>query len=159
MSMIIDGTSGVTFPNSTVQASAGSVIQVVNQYYNTFGATSSTSYVDTGVTLSITPKFSTSKVLIIVGLALGTNNPSATVISTQLVRNGSSLVLQERGLLAQSNTDADIFYQYLDSPATTSATTYKVQYLSVTGNTVRINDYQNSAGSAFSSITLMEIAA
>jgi hypothetical protein len=158
MTTIIDGSAGITFPNSTIQASAGQVLQVVNQYYNTYGSTSSTSYVDTGVTLSITPKFSTSKILVIVGLALGTNNPSATTISTQLVRNGSSLVLQERGLLAQTNTCADIFYQYLDSPATTSATTYKVQYLCVQGNNVRINDYQNSAGSAFSSITLMEIA-
>jgi len=158
MTMIIDGTNGLTFNNATTQASAGCVLQVVSQYYNTYGSTSSTSYVDTGVTLSITPKFSTSKVMVIVGLALGTNNASSTTISTQLVRNGSSLVLQERALLAQTNTCADVSYQYLDSPATTSSTTYKVQYLCVQGNTVRINDYQNSSGSAFSSITLMEIA-
>jgi len=35
MSLILDGTGGITFNNSTVQASAGSVLQVVNATYST----------------------------------------------------------------------------------------------------------------------------
>ena len=62
MTTIIDGSAGITFPNSTVQASAGQVLQVVNATYSTSTGTSSSSYVDTGLTASITPKFSTSKI-------------------------------------------------------------------------------------------------
>jgi len=50
---------------------------------------------------------------------------------------------------------------YLDSPATTSATTYKVQFAQVSpvAGTVYVQEYQNTVGSAESSITLMEIGA
>ena len=155
--MIIDGTNGLTFNNATTQASAGSVLQVVQQAYTAFGTTSSTSYSDTGLTLNITPKFATSKILIQVGAEFALNG-TGNSISTQIVKNGSSLITQERCLLSSANTSANIFFQYLDSPATTSALTYKIQWASLSGNTVRINEYQTVDNKAFSSITLMEIA-
>jgi ABC-type tungstate transport system permease subunit len=65
MAMIIDGTNGVTFPNSTVQASAGQILQVVNAGYATEVTNSTTTPTDTGLTATITPKFSTSKILVI----------------------------------------------------------------------------------------------
>ena len=62
MSMIIDGTNGLTFNNATVQASAGQVLQVVNATYGTAASTSSASFVDSGMSATITPKFATSKI-------------------------------------------------------------------------------------------------
>ena len=67
MTTIIDGSAGITFPNgSNAQAAPSKVLQVVTA--NTSGAvsTTSTSYVDTGLSCSITPLFSTSKILIMV---------------------------------------------------------------------------------------------
>ena len=172
MSTIINGTSSaITFPDSSVQNTSaivsgyvpyanlpsGSVLQVVQQAYTAFGTTSSTSYSDTGLTLNITPKFSTSKILIQVGMELALNGTSNS-ISSQIVRNGSSLITQERCLLSSANTSANVFFQYLDSPATTSTLTYKIQWASLSGNLVRINDWQTADNKALSSITLMEIA-
>jgi hypothetical protein len=147
-------TSGV-LPSASLPT--GCVLQVVQQVYTAFTTTSSTSYVDTGLTLNITPKFSTSKILIQVGMELALNGLSNS-ISSQIVKNGSSLITQERCLLSSANTSANIFFQYLDSPATTSSLTYKIQWASLSGNLVRLNDWQTADNKAFSSITLMEIA-
>ena len=176
MSMIIDGTNGLTFNDTSTQTvsatnasnissgtlpfarlPSGSILQVVQQTYTAFGTTSSTSYSDTGLTLNITPKFATSKILIQVGMELALNG-TGNSISSQIVKNGSSLITQERCILSSANTSANVFFQYLDSPATTSTLTYKIQWASLSGNLVRINDWQTADNKAFSSITLMEVA-
>ena len=65
MTFVVDGTNGLTFPNSTTQASSGVVLQVVSATSTTAFSTASSSYVSTGFSATITPKFSTSKVLIL----------------------------------------------------------------------------------------------
>ena len=67
MSLVLDGSAGVTFPTgSGIQGAQSKVLQVVSATYATTTSTSSTSLVNTGLTASITPKFSTSKVLVFV---------------------------------------------------------------------------------------------
>ena len=162
MSLILNGTDGITFPNSTEQASAGSVLQVVNFSVHTTVSSSTSTYVDSGITATITPKFSTSKILIIVdatGLYKATNNAA---IGLKLVRNSTDLLVFE-ALAGYTNTTTSngvggSGVSYLDSPTTTSATIYKVQFASLTNNaTVYVN--QNYTGVGNSTITLMEIAA
>ena len=174
MSMIIDGTSGVTFPNSTVQASAGNVLQVVNATLNTSVSTTSATYVDTGLSASITPKFSTSKILVIVSL----NNVSqdgGDLTFLNLLRGSTTLINNNSGggaTTAQAwATGGGAVYtgnnrqisnpslQYLDSPSTTSSTTYKIQIKRGNGGTSYLNQWAlNSDNAGVSSITLMEIA-
>jgi hypothetical protein len=159
MAVTIDGTGGITFPNSTVQASAGSVLQVVNATYSTSTSTTSTSYSDTGLTLSITPKFSTSKVLVIVNQnGLQKAASAAGAINLQLLRGATNLGVFDRNAAytgtAIENIVASSSYCYLDSPATTSSTTYKTQFSSrEAGSSVSVQ-----ITSAISTITLMEIA-
>jgi len=164
MSMIIDGTSGVTFPNSTVQASAGQIIQVVNATYSTSVSNSTSTYADTGLTATITPKFSTSKILVLVdlnGLYKQGNNIN---VMTRLVRNSTTILLIDdvAGYTGSSvaNGVGGVSATYLDSPATTSATTYKTQFAS-DGNlgVVIVNNTNNVINGSTSTITLMEIAA
>ena len=174
MTTIINGDSpSVTFSDGTTQATSaivsgkvpytnlptGSVLQVVSATKSDIFTTSSTSFVDvTGLTVSITPKFATSKILVIMSV---TNAASvANVVSqfTQLLRNSTGLATFRVGAPAADQAGS-LNFNYLDSPATTSATTYKVQ-IRGDGATVGVNTLQNStsvnAGS--STITVMEIA-
>ena len=162
MTMIIDGTNGLTFNNATTQASAGKVIQVVQATYSTQVTTSSSSYVDTGLTASITPQFSTSKILVMVVQAecQKPNNTASGAYGLQLLRN--STVITNFGLFLGYNASSSVgggasnqSCTYLDSPATTSSTTYKTQVVAQNGVTGVFVNGDNST----STITLMEIAA
>jgi len=139
MSLILDGTSGVTFPNSTVQASAGQVLQVVNATNTTQTSNSTTTLTDTSLTATITPKFATSKVLIILTQAFRKESSDTSLMLT-MFRNSTNI--------------GAVSYTYLDSPASTSAVTYKTQFASQNNSaSVTIN-----FNGDYSSITLMEIA-
>jgi hypothetical protein len=159
MSMIIDGSAGVTFPNSTVQASAGQVLQVVQGSTNTTVTGTTSTYADTGVTATITPKFATSKVLVMLTLNGLGKDTSNTSINLKLQKNSADLIVISAAQIAYTASTAslnvgDTAFNYLDSPATTSATTYKVQFAS---NANSANVYV-CANNAYSTITLMEIA-
>ena len=155
MSMIIDGTNGLTFNNATTQNSGGKVLQVVNATYSTSTSTTSSTYVDTGLTVSITPLFSTSKILIETFVSFGKNATNAQG-KLQVVRNSTSIIEFEKGAPYTGTTlvldVGSVGTTYLDSPATTSATTYKIQFAAQSGY-IFIND-----NNGFSTITVMEIA-
>jgi hypothetical protein len=161
MTTIIDGSAGITFPNSTVQASAGVVLQVVQSTYSTSASTTSTTPAATGLTASITPKFSTSKILIIAtiqGIQKGLGN-IATGGMFSLYKNGSALATNYAQYVGYTNTSSINLpggntTNYLDSPATTSSTTYAIYFASsVSGQQVIAQ-----ADADLSTITLMEIA-
>ena len=156
MTMIISGDNGLTYPNSTVQASAGVVLQVVNATYSTSTQTSTSTFVNTGLTASITPKFSTSKILVIVnqqGLYTAASN---YFNGLQLLRGSTVLV----AIGGTGSTTAGNLYissastSYLDSPATTSSTTYSTQFKSTNNN----GAVGVQIGGEPSTITLLEIA-
>ena len=157
MTMIIDGTNGLTFNNSTTQASAGQVLQVVQGSYATDSSTSSTTFVDTGLSVSITPKSSTSKILVFVNMTQVNKSGSTNAGMGLNIVRASTQIVQFTDVLGISTVTGNNIVSgsvtYLDSPATTSTTTYKVQYLANAG-TVRI--CQDNMPSY---ITLMEIAA
>ena len=152
------GSTVITLPSTSgtmlTNKSAGTVLQVVQA--TTTGAqvsTSSTSYVTSSFSVTITPSSSTSKVLINYSGAYSLN-PAATGLLITIYRNATDLgatnkVLVTAGYIATSPISAI----YLDSPATTSATTYTLYYKSVSG-TVFIN-----ANDALSTLTATEIAA
>ena len=162
----VSGTTTLTLPTTsgTVLTSgtntnfpAGSILQVVNATYSTSATSSSNAFVDTGLTASITPSSSSNKILIIVsqsGCLKYTNN---TNIGVKLVRNSTDLIdfSGRAGLTdsAATNNVGTICTAYLDSPSTTSSTTYKTQFNSRSNNaTTGVQD-----NSATSTITLMEI--
>ncbi len=162
MSMIIDGTNGLTFNNATTQASAGVVLQVVNATYATFTGTASTTLVATGITASITPKFSTSKILVITNMN-GIYSTSAGVTNwchSELFKNGSTLNAISDVNAYNTGISVNSPFTYFDSPATTSATTYAVYYKNggAGGATIYFNNYAGTASNTVSTITLMEIA-
>lgn len=155
MTTIIDGNSGVIFPNNTAQASAGQVLQVVQSSTLAYVSTTSTSFVTTGFSASITPKFSTSKILVLVNgemVCTSTNSGIFTVYrGVTNIGNGTNGVGQLS--FAGGGSYGMINSATLDSPATTSSTTYTIYYRT-SSSTVYIGYPEVQT-----TITLMEIAA
>jgi hypothetical protein len=146
-------------------ATAGTVLQVVSTTKSDIFSTTTGSFVDiTGFSVSITPTSATSKVLVQVVVAVGV---AAGNTFFNLVR-GSTNVAQSTGSTQNSTVMANLPAAYnmqtlpvnfLDSPATTSATTYKLQ-INTSSQLVYVNTRatDNYYGGV-STITVMEIAA
>ena len=152
-------------------AGAGKILQVVQTAKtDTFSATS-TSYTDiTGLSASITPSSSSSRVLVIVDAKL--SNSSADASMLKLLRNSTDIYVGDAagsrirastasGFAANEINNTLAFY--VDSPATTSSITYKTQVRSQSG-TAYLNRMSSDSDNAVfarmaSSITLMEVAA
>ena len=135
----------------------GSVIQVV-QASSAGGSTASTSFTDMGLSASITPTKSTSKILVQVN---GVYRAVAVVrIGFSIVRGSTNIQsATEMATLPSASVTSNSYYlTVLDSPATTSSTTYKVQFQTNTG-TAYTNDAGTVAVGNINYITLMEVVA
>ena len=151
----------ITVPSGHNLYAPGHVVQVVSVPLTTQFSTSSTSFVDTGLSATITPRFNTSRIFVSVfqqGFAQYTSGNNEFLGS--LVRNSTTLGVTK----VQINIAAQISFpnnwQFLDSPATTSAITYKTQVSTQGthgGNTIFLQ-WPYGSGSVTSTITLMEIA-
>jgi hypothetical protein len=130
----------------------GKVLQVVQATYATATSTNSTSFTDTGLSGTITPSSSSSKIMVLVTqpFNLQTLTSSTNVgMGFQIVRGSTAIVTQpvnsaayyDYGSPSYIVNRATIALNYLDSPATTSATTYKTQG--------RINDTASSRTLAY----------
>jgi hypothetical protein len=171
----VAGTTVLTLPAVTgtvltdTSPKAGNVIQVVSTLKNDTFSTTSTSFVDiTGFSLSITPTSASSKILILVSAWLGVASSSRTGV--RLMRDSTAIGVGTGGTYNVSGYNADwasgagdnlgcTSVSFLDSPATTSAITYKVQQFTTTGTAYfnrRGNDTTFVTGST---ITALEIAA
>ena len=135
------------------------ILQVVQTAHSTEFSTTSTSFVDvTGLSVSITPTSATSKVLVMVNASAettGTDFVIATVFRGGAA-TGTNLGNGSVGfgaLRADSQERGFLSYTYLDSPATTSATTYNVavRVTTSTGYVMRAD--------ATNTITVMEVSA
>ena len=157
----------------------GKILQVVHVNSNTHQSSTSTSYVDlSGVTATITPASSTNKILITCSIAISKQEENNFL--GRIVKNGS--VITGAGGVAESghgnqldgvwwNIRNTIYaalpytVRYSDTAGGTSAITYKAQGLtSDSGHKFSLNRTHNSGdhkmqSPAFSSITLMEVAA
>ena len=115
-------------------AGGGKVLQVVYADTGTSTSSSSTTFADTTLTATITPSSATSKVLVLVsqnGLSKTSANANNS-ISLKLLRSATDLITFAHGILYTGTTlglvGGSASVSYLDSPNTTSATTYKTQF-------------------------------
>lgn len=159
----------------TISGSGQVPVQVISTTKTDVFSTTSTSFTDvTGLSVSITPKSASNKILIIANPNLGGGNIQ---VAARLVRDSTTIAV---GNAAGSRVQATVAFvgqsspidnagmpmslgiNFVDSPATTSAVTYKIQ-MQVNGGT----GYLNSAGDdqdanyrarTVSSITVMEIS-
>ena len=162
---VLSVSSGV--PTWTTPAGGGKVLQVVNAVYSTQTVIASSSYTDTGLSATITPSSATSKILVFVSQNGYTDRSTGECAAgfqilrgaTVIVNGGTSAGDIGSGASGAASTNVTGTYSqsYLDSPATTSATTYKVQGKPLT--TANSSQLIAQLSSNRSTITLMEIGA
>ena len=137
------------------------VLQVVAATTSTQVTNSTNVYVDTGLTATITPTSATSKILVMYSQNGGfkSNGSANNRLSVRLMRGATGIQkFEDCGFTGTALTlhVASISAQFLDSPATTSATTYKTQFLSA-DNAASVAVQVN--GLSDSTIILAEISA
>lgn len=148
-------------------ASTGKLIQIVEGTTDVNTTSTSSTYADTGLTVTITPTLATSKILVFVaqqgcGKASGSTSSCNQI---KLMRDSTEISNTGDGLFNTALNDtfrwfSPVSIQKLDSPATTSAVIYKTQFRSVNGSTqVWVNSYTASAPKPLSSIIAIEIGA
>ena len=161
--------------SSWAAVAGGKILQVVTGTLDTTASTSSSTFVDTGLTVSITPSSVSNKVAVfatpLIGKDSGTNAAAVT-----LLRNSTNLIVPDTpgsrtpaysmlpgDMTRIENTMLPLSITWLDPPATTSATTYKVQYKTSGGNVYINRTATDTDTGAFSrgvsSIIAMEVSA
>jgi hypothetical protein len=171
------GTNTITVPNITgtmlTNKTAGTVLQVVQIVKSDTFSTNSASFTDiTGLSVSITPTSTDSKILVLSTTAIGGN--AADQVTLRLVRSSTTIFAGDAagnrslgfyGLDTNAIGLTAVLPQtivYLDSPATASAVTYKIQ--GKTGSTFwYVNRSSSDDNEVYrtrtaSSIIVMEIA-
>ena len=156
----------------------GGIVQVVQNFTSSEVSMTSETFADTGLNCTITPKFQSSKILVIVNQQYRLIRSSSqsgggfqilrgsTVIQTGPNNNTGSGAFGLDVEVDGSNTTTTAHLSrynimYLDSPSTTSATTYKTQMSLVSsGNSAQVRaQYQASGENGVSYMTLMEVSA
>ena len=139
----------------------GGILQVVQTVKTDTFSTSSATFVDVdGLSVSITPRSTTSKVLVIATYHTGTTTSAVNAAYTRVLRNstvigGDNASVSGVDSTRVTTTPAPVI---LDSPNTTSATTYLIQLRRVDSTTAVLGRSGSTATAAFSSITAMEVA-
>jgi hypothetical protein len=180
MALVLDGNGSMTVGNGDITGlatgalpanviGAGAVLQVVSvNKVNAFTTTSSSPVDVTGLSVNITPSSATSKILVLAQIYGGSD--ASTGYYVNLVRNSTSLNISTAGSGVGNSTAGSYFasgsfwstspIMFLDSPATTSSTTYKIQLFNSGSGTLAVNRRADDAVVGGSStITVLEIAA
>jgi len=144
--------SAIFFPTAKTVTSA--VVQVKNVEFATETTTTSATLVDTGLTLSITPTSASNKILVF--YSQNFFNQSAERFSVALLR-GATNIHQTQGGGQVANVVHHANAQFLDSPATTSATTYKMQMRKENAGGSALVAQFNATQTGKSTMTLMEV--
>jgi hypothetical protein len=152
---------------ATAGGGGGKVLQVIQaQKIDTF-STASTSYTDiTGLSVTITPSSTSNKILVLVSVSVGPEGSNFAPM--QIVRDATVIAYPSptstydgsmNSFPANSSCISTYALNWLDSPSTTSATTYKLQ-MYTTGSTAYVNRRAGLDNTrTVSSLTVMEIAA
>jgi hypothetical protein len=150
-------------------AGGGKVLQVVQGTSNTLTSIVSTTFTDSGLSATITPSSSSSRIMVVISQAATVSRSDSSNWHTyRLVRDSTPIWNNDTtnrrnlagfGLYNLSNQSLKQMYcgSYVDSPATTSATTYKTQWANHTTANAASVECQSESGD--SSLILLEIGA
>ena len=165
----VDTIQGQT-TSTKVKLPAGSILQTVTAEHGTYVQTTGSSFADTGLQCSITPKSATSHILIICNIQAGKSGANGFEPACRILRvNGSAMIGAEgqryvygRIEDGSSNIHASgmtTLTRKDTSHNSTSSQTYKFQHRIISGGgTLRHNDYSTGTPPEQSTMVLMEIA-
>lgn len=171
--LFASASSAIWFPSAKT-VTTGAIIQVKSTTKSdTFSMSSSTPADVTGLSVSITPTNASNKVLVFGALSAGNNTNNSVSVYPRLMRDSTAIALGDTAgsrrritsnasFLDNNSNMTTIPFMFLDSPATTSATTYKIQISAQTTNTIYVNRTNDDTDSdtyprAISTITVMEV--
>lgn len=164
VSRLAVGTNGYALVADSTQSTGikwapnGKILQVVSATYSTETSSGVTTYADTGLTATITPTSTSSTILVMPSISFRKTDAAANnCVNIKLLRGSTTIYTALQMLLTSTaiNNFGQWAYMYVDNPATTSATTYKVQFANnITGSAVVAQVNNNP-----SSIVLVEIGA
>ena len=169
-----DGSGGLSW---VTPAAGGKILQVVQTVKTDTAAQATvTTMTDIpGMSVAITPSSTSSKVLVRIGLGVIGTATNERGVTFTLLRNSTAIGLgddpgnsNERATFATQAGDSTymeggVFYEFLDSPATTSEVTYKLQWQTFSNANIYLNRAGSTATaewnkSGSSTITAMEVA-
>jgi hypothetical protein len=176
-SLTINGTAIALGASDTI--TAGKILQVLQAVKTDTQNTNSTSRVDiSGLSIAITPASSSNKILVMFDVAVGTAESTGSLGAVYLMRGSSDIYIGDaasnraRASAQIDNNSGDMSFSvvrntgiFLDSPSSTDAQTYKLQFETHNGaNSVFINQSGDDTDASYiqrvpSSITVMEVAA
>ena len=148
---------------ATPASGGGKLLQVVQSVTTTAVAITATSLTDTNISATITPTLNTSKILVLIdAYVLIARAGNANIFTGAALKRGATTIYDrsnEAGvggmIVSGVELSQNFCFNFLDSPATTSATTYKLQFeMEQVGGSATFQRSNNP-----SSITLMEIGA
>ena len=146
----------MTISKLSTASGFGKVLQVVRATDTTLRTTSSTTFVDANISVTITPQKNTSAILLI--WTLGVSGSSFTYAQFQITDNSNNAISGANGsysgTLAGSNNAYALCLIGYATPATTSATTYKGRYRTDAGS-IGIYNNTHSTGQLYA----IEVAA
>lgn len=157
------------FPRDGKVGDGGGIIQIKQSILTAPAEnTTSGSWTDTGLSCAITPQSASNKIFCMVSLG-SISSTAGTSVGFRLVRGSTDIGMPDDTTLQSGFTniyDADqkilasACFNYLDSPATTSATTYKITWRN-SSSTTWINRYIGSSTdyNGVSTLILMEVSA
>jgi len=143
------------------------MLQVVNATYSTAETTSSNTFSATSLSASITPSDSANKVLIFADIPFSSLRPPSgnnSGIGQYEITKGGTQILQSNSIWQNGATSTNIrlvshvTLVYLDSPATTSATTYGIGHRQQNG-TLTTFPLDNFSNTTTGTLVLMEVSA
>jgi len=146
------------FKSAGAAAGGGKILQVVQATYATSTTSSSTSYADTGLSASITPSAASSRILVMVNQpSLKDVGNASNGVNLRIMRGATVILTQTYTLYTATNLAlfGIVSFNFVDSPSTTSALTYKTQFAN-TNASAQVEVQHNSNTSI---LTLMEIGA
>ena len=157
---------------TTTNPKAGNILQIVSTTKtDTTSTTNSSSFEDiSGMSVSITPSSTSSKILILISLGSISSNVSGIAVGFKLLRDSTDIGGSSTGTDRSGFTNVytgggtgdeyilSASHNFLDSPSSTSALTYKIQW-KISGGTVYLGKYPtNTNNGGSSTITAMEVA-
>lgn len=137
---------------------SGSVLQVVQSTSTAAVSTTLQTFQDSGLSASITPTNTSSKILVLADFSSSSTTGSGGTI-VNIMRDSTQLIYRGVNYSNSGSTTGNTTLCHLDSPSTTSATTYKIQYLAqASASTAYFNMAFSGYAAPTAHITLMEIA-
>jgi hypothetical protein len=151
---VLTSTGAGSPPAFEAAAGGGKVLQVVTAATSTQVDTTSSTMADTTLTASITPANSANKILILISQAVSSSSRAGGEID---ILRGATVIETYSQVNDADNQRANHFLQYLDSPSSTSSTTYKTQGARIDQSGTLQFQRNDASGNATSAITLIEL--